>query len=142
MIKSGRGSNMYRVLGNVTSVESLQNEVRSNGSIDGVTYYEEERVALIEALEQMKETIGYLDENYGENRHLEHDLGGYGIALLSQEDYESYYHKILEHHHMTDLEPEYEEDVAVSPTLVYVRKVFIISSDYAVVILLTKKVGD
>ena len=133
---------MYRVLGNVLSAEILQKEIKSNGSINGVTYDECEMKAVLAALEEFKQTISFLDESYGENRHLEHDLGGYGIALLSQEEYDNYYHKILEYHHMTDLEPEYEEEVATSPTLVYVRKIFIISSDYAVVILHTKKISD
>lgn len=133
---------MYHVIANFQSIEELQTRLREENLTPIVELNQEEREASLEALNAMKESIGYLDENYGEHRHLEHDLGGYGIALLKQEDYEAYYQKILEYHHITDAEPEYEDIVAISPSLVYIRQTFLVSSDYAVVILYTKKVGD
>lgn len=133
---------MYHVIANLQSIDELQRSIKEDSLISIAAFHEDEKATCIEALESMKESIGYLDENYGENRHLEHDLGGYGIALLKQEDYNTYYHKILEHHHMTEIEPEFEDAVAISPSLVYIRQTFIISSDYTVVILFCKEGYD
>lgn len=80
--------------------------------------------SIVEAIE---EVITILDENYGENRNVDLDLGGYVLILENKSDVEEVKKGLLE-----GLEPEYTDTIQN-----YTSSLYLISSDVAVVVVAT-----
>ena len=62
-----------------------------------------------EVIESIRETIGVLNENYGENRDIEADLGGYVVIAENIVDIE-----ILKQDKLQGLVPEYTDIIECS----------------------------
>lgn len=73
------------------------------------------------------EVITILDQNYGENRNVDLDIGGYVLILENNSDVEAVKKGLLE-----GLEPEYTDTIQD-----YTSSLYLISSDIAVVVIAT-----
>ena len=90
----------------------------------------------LSAVGRIKDMVRQLDIQYGVQRDVQADLGGYTIILFGkQEEVEKEYHKILEHHLLLEDWFEFEEKYKNGDETVIIR-LFLCSSDYAVVIVL------
>ena len=77
-----------------------------------------------------------MDECYGEQRHLEKDLGGYMVILYGTEDeVQDSYKRILHYHHLKEAEYEYEELYSIESSYEWVNvRLYLCSSDYGTII--------
>ena len=83
----------------------------------------------VEVIESIKVTIDILNENYGENRDIEADLGGYVVIAENIVDME-----ILKQDKLQGLVPEYTDIVECSEGVDWTSSLFLLSSDYAIVV--------
>lgn len=117
---------MYKVIGNENGLLEWEHETG-------------EKLSLwqnILAVERVKEMVRQLDIHYGMQRDLQKDLGGYTVILFGdREEVDKEYRKILEHHLLLDDLFEFEEKYMNGDETVIIR-LFLCSSDYAVVIVL------
>ncbi|MBO3334079.1 hypothetical protein [Clostridium perfringens] len=84
----------------------------------------------IAVIKSISETIGILNENYGENRDVDKDLGGYVLIIESIEDV-----KELKNGMLKDILPEYTDEVVCSEGVKYTSSLFLISDDFSVVVI-------
>ncbi|MFI4004185.1 hypothetical protein ACSW9K_00370 [Clostridium perfringens] len=84
----------------------------------------------IEVIKSISETIEILNENYGENRNVDEDLGGYVLVVESLEDI-----KELKNGMLKDLLPEYTDKIICSEGVNYTSSLFLLSSDFSVVVI-------
>ena len=82
-----------------------------------------------EVIKSIKVTIDILNENYGENRDIEADLGGYVVIAENIVDME-----ILKQDKLQGLVPEYTDIVECSEGVDWTSSLFLLSSDYAIVV--------
>ena len=82
-----------------------------------------------EVIESMKVTIAILNESYGANRNIEADLGGYVVIAENIVDME-----ILKQDKLQGLVPEYTDIVECSEGVDWTSSLFLLSSDYAIVV--------
>ena len=85
-----------------------------------------------EVIESMKVTIDILNENYGENRDIEADLGGYILIAENMVDIE-----VLKQDKLQGLIPEYTDIIECSGGVNWTSSLFLLSSDYAIVVVCT-----
>ena len=85
-----------------------------------------------EVVKVIAETIAILDENYGEERDVDKDLGGYVLIAESIVDIE-----VLKQGMLKDSVAEYTDLIECSGGVNYTSSLFLISSDYAVVVVTT-----
>ena len=90
----------------------------------------------IEVIESIKVTITALDENYGDNRDVESDLGGYVLIAENIVDIE-----ILKQDKLQCLVPEYTDVIEVVNGENYTSSLYVISSDYAIVVITTEELS-
>lgn len=83
-----------------------------------------------EVIKSISETIELLNENYGENRDVDKDLGGYVLMLESIEDV-----KKLKNGMLKDILPEYTDEIICSEGVNYTSSLFLLSSDFSVVVI-------
>lgn len=118
---------MYKVIKNEDALLEWERETR-------------EKLSLwknISAVERTKDMVRQLDFHYGALRDPEKDLGGYTVILFGdQKEVDKEYSKILEHHLLQDDLFEFEEKYENGDETVVIR-LFLCSSDYAVVVVLT-----
>ncbi|EGT0000735.1 hypothetical protein [Clostridium perfringens] len=81
-------------------------------------------------IKSIYETIDILNENYGENRDVDKDLGGYVLVVESLEDI-----KELKNGMLKDLLPEYTDKIICSEGVNYTSSLFLLSSDFSVVVI-------
>lgn len=74
--------------------------------------------------------IEILNENYGENRNVDKDLGGYVLVVESLEDV-----KELKNGMLKDILPEYTDEIICSEGVNYTSSLFLLSSDFSVVVI-------
>ncbi|MBI6103251.1 hypothetical protein H8J94_13425 [Clostridium perfringens] len=74
--------------------------------------------------------IEILNENYGENRNVDKDLGGYVLVVESLEDV-----KELKNGMLKDILPEYTDEIICSEGVKYTSSLFLLSSDFSVVVI-------
>lgn len=90
--------------------------------------------ALIKYSEEVKkyiyQIIKILDENYGADRDIESDLGGYVLVIESLEDI-----KELKNGMLKDILPEYTDKIMCSEGVKYTSSLFLLSSDFSVVVI-------
>ena len=84
----------------------------------------------IEVIESIKVTIDILNENYGENRNVDKDLGGYVLVVENIEEVKELKNGILK-----DILPEYTDEIICSEGVNYTSSLFLLSSDFSVVVI-------
>ena len=89
-----------------------------------------------EVIESMKVTIAILNESYGANRNIEADLGGYVVIAENIVDIE-----ILKQGKLQGLVPEYTDIVECSEGVNWTSSLFLLSSDYAIVVVTTEELS-
>lgn len=83
-----------------------------------------------EVIKSIKVTIDILNENYGENRDVDKDLGGYVLVVESIEDV-----KELKNGMLKDVLPEYTDEIICSEGVKYTSSLFLLSSDFSLVVI-------
>lgn len=89
-----------------------------------------------EVIESIKVTIDVLNENYGENRNIEDDLGGYVVIAENIVDIE-----ILKQDRLQGLIPEYTDIIKSSEGVNWTSSLLLISSDYAIIVVTTEELS-
>ena len=89
-----------------------------------------------EVIESIKVTIDILNENYGVDRNIESDLGGYVVIAENILDIE-----ILKQEKLQSLIPEYTDIIESSEGVNWTSSLFLISSDYAIVVVTTEELS-
>ena len=97
------------------------------------------RKACSQANQSLNEQIMRFDEFYDKYRNPDRDLGGFAYFLPTIEDAERFLDKIKEWHHITDMPSEYEDIVAEYHDVEFVEELFILSSDFGLVILYPRR---
>lgn len=90
----------------------------------------------VEVIESIKVTIDILNENYGVNRDVELDLGGYVVIAENIVDIE-----ILKQDKLQGLIPEYADMIECSRGINYNSILYILSSDFAIVVVTTEELS-
>ena len=90
----------------------------------------------LEVIEGIKATIDVLNENYGANRDIESDLGGYVVIAENIVDIE-----ILKQGKLQGLIPEYTDIIEFSEGVDWTSSLFLLSSDYAIVVVTTEELS-
>ena len=89
-----------------------------------------------EVIESMKVTIDILNENYGEERDIELDLGGYIVIAENIVDIE-----ILKQDKLQGLIPEYTDIIECSEGVNWTSSLFLLSSDYSIIVVTTEELS-
>ena len=89
-----------------------------------------------EVIESIKVTIDILNENYGVDRNIESDLGGYAVIAENIVDIE-----ILKQDKLQGLIPEYADMIECSRGINYNSILYILSSDFAIVVVTTEELS-
>lgn len=89
-----------------------------------------------EVIKSIKVTIDILNENYVEDREVESDLGGYVVIAENIVDME-----ILKQDKLQGLVPEYTDIVECSEGVNWTSSLFLLSSDYAIVVVTTEELS-
>lgn len=84
----------------------------------------------VEVIKIISETIDILNENYGENRDVDKDLGGYVLVVESIKDV-----KELKDGMLKDILPEYTDEITCSEGVNYTSSLFLLSSDFSIVVI-------
>ena len=90
----------------------------------------------VEVIESIKVTIDILNENYGVNRDVELDLGGYVVIAENIVDIE-----ILKQGKLQGLIPEYTDIIESGEGVNWTSSLFLLSSDYAIVVVTTEELS-
>lgn len=96
----------------------------------------EENNIPLEVIESIKATIDILNENYGENRDIETDLGGYIVIVENIVDIE-----ILKQDKLQGLIAEYTDIIECSEGVNWTSLLFLLSSDYTIVVVTTEELS-
>ena len=96
----------------------------------------EENNIPLEVIESIKATIDILNENYGENRDIETDLGGYIVIVENIVDIE-----ILKQDKLQGLVPEYTDVIEVVNGENYTSSLYLLSSDFSIVVVTTEELS-
>ena len=89
-----------------------------------------------EVIEGIKVTIDILNENYGANRDIEADLGGYIVIAENIVDIE-----ILKQDKLQGLIPEYTDIIKSSEGVNWTSSLLLLSSDYAIIVVCTEELS-
>ena len=90
----------------------------------------------IEVINSIYETIDVLNENYGADRDIETDLGGYVVIAENIVDIE-----ILKQDKLKGLIPEYTDIIKCSEGVNWTSSLFLLSSDYAIIVVTTEELS-
>ena len=90
----------------------------------------------IEVINSIFEIIEILDDNYGANRDIEADLGGYVVIAENIVDIE-----ILKQGKLLGLIPEYTDIVECSEGVNWTYSLFLLSSDFSIVVVCIKEIS-
>ena len=90
----------------------------------------------LEVIESIKVTLDILNENYGENRNIEDDLGGYVVIAENIVDIE-----ILKQDRLQGLIPEYTDIIKSSEGVNWTSSLLLLSSDYAIIVVCTEELS-
>lgn len=89
-----------------------------------------------EVIESIKVTIDILNENYGEDRDVEADLGGYIVIVENIVDI-----KIMKQDKLQGLIPEYTDIIECKEGVNWTSSLFLLSSDFAIVVVTTEELS-
>ena len=87
-------------------------------------------------MKSIKVTITALDENYGDNRDVESDLGGYVVIVENIVDIE-----ILKQDKLKWLIQEYTDIIECSEGVNWTSSLFLLSSDFSIVVVTTEELS-
>lgn len=90
-----------------------------------------------EILLSLRGQLEILDENYGSNRDIYKDLGGYAVIIETLQDIKEINDRIIR-----GITPEDVEEIKCGDGQVYCSSLFILSSDYAVIVVATKELTE
>lgn len=90
----------------------------------------------IEVIKSIFETIEILDENYGADRNVDNDLGGYVLVVENIVDIE-----ILKQDKLKGLVAEYTDVIESSEGVNWTSSLFLLSSDFAIVVVTTEELS-
>ena len=90
----------------------------------------------IEVIENIRGTISILNKAYGVDRDVEADLGGYILIAENIVDIE-----VLKQGKLQDLIPEYTDIIECSEGANWTSSLFLLSSDYAIVVVTTEELS-
>lgn len=90
-----------------------------------------------EVLKEAEEIITLLNDNYGANRDVDKDLGGYVALLKSKEDVEE-----IKANSIKGLLPEYTDIIKSDDGIDYYSSLFILSDDYSIVVFSAKEIHE
>lgn len=91
---------------------------------------------LVEVIECVRKTVIMLNENYGADRNVDDDLGGYVLLIENIVDIE-----ILKQENLKGLIPEYTDVIECSEGVNWIFSLFLLSSDYAIVVVTTEELS-
>lgn len=89
-----------------------------------------------EVIESIKVTIDILNENYGGNRDIEADLGGYVLIAENIVDIE-----MLKQYKLQGLIPEYTDIIECSEGVDWTSSLFLLSSDFSIIVVCTEELS-
>lgn len=89
-----------------------------------------------EVTESIKVAIDILNENYGADRYIETDLGGYIVIVENIVDIE-----MLKKGKLQGLIAEYTDIIECSEGVNWTSSLFLLSSDYAIVVVTTEELS-
>ena len=89
-----------------------------------------------EVIGSIKVTIDILSKNYGADRDIHNDLGGYVVIAENIVDIE-----ILKQDKLQGLIPEYTDIIECSEGVNWTSSLFLLSSDYAIVVATTEELS-
>ena len=84
----------------------------------------------VEVIKSISEIIEILNENYGENRNVDKDLGGYVLVVENIEDI-----KEIKNGMLKGILPEYTDEIICSEGVNYTSSLFLLSSDFSVLVI-------
>ena len=87
-------------------------------------------------IKSIKELISLINENYGENRDVESELGGYVVVVENIVDIE-----ILKQNKLQGLVAEYIDIIECSEGVNWTSSLFLLSSDFAIVVVTTEELS-
>lgn len=90
----------------------------------------------IEVIKSISETIDILNENYGENRNVDKDLGGYVLVVENIEEV-----KELRNGMLKDILPEYTDEIKCSEGVNYTSSLLLLYSDFSVVVIANEELS-
>ena len=90
----------------------------------------------LEVIENIRGTISILREAYGADRDIEADLGGYAVIAENIVDIE-----ILKQDKLQGLAPEYTDIIEGSEGVNWTSSLFLLSSDYAIIVVTTEELS-
>ena len=85
-----------------------------------------------EVIDSIYEIIEILDDNYGQNRNIYNDLGGYVLVAENIVDIE-----IFKQEKLKGLVPEYTDIIECSEEVNWTFSLFLLSSDFSIVVVTT-----
>ena len=91
----------------------------------------------VNVISVIEEQLNILDESYGTERNIDADLGGYVLILETKDDVIEAKENIVK-----DIIPEYVDNIECEGGKQYCLSLFLLSSDYAVVVVATKELMD
>lgn len=91
----------------------------------------------VNVISVIEEQLNILDESYGAERDVDADLGGYVLVLETKDDVIEAKENILK-----DIIAEYVDDIECEGGKEYCLSLFLLSSDYAVIVVATKEIMD
>lgn len=91
----------------------------------------------IEIIDVIAETISILGENYGEERDVDKDLGGYVLIAENIVDIE-----VLKKGVLKDSVVEYTDIIECSEGVNWTSSLFLLSSDYAIIVVTTEELSE
>lgn len=89
-----------------------------------------------EVIEVIREIVIILNENYGADRKVDNDLGGHVLIVENIVDIE-----ILKEEKLKGLVPEYTDIIKCKEGVNWTSSLFLISSDYAIVVVTTEELS-
>ena len=90
----------------------------------------------IEVISNVLDVINVLGENYGANRDIEKDLGGYIVIAENIVDIE-----ILKQDKLKGLVAEYTDIIECSEGVNWTSSLFLLSSDFSIVVITTEELS-
>lgn len=90
-----------------------------------------------EVIEEAEEIILLLDYNYGTNRDVDKELGGYITILESKEEVAE-----IKANSIKGLLPEYTDIIKSDDGIDYYSSLFLLSDDYSIVVFSTKELHE
>ena len=90
----------------------------------------------IEVIKSISKIIDILNENYGENRDVDKNLGGYVLVVESIEDV-----KELKNGMLKNILPEYTDIIECSEGVNWTSSLFLLSSDFSIVVVTTEELS-